>query len=44
MGLGLVIIAVFVALAFGTVYNMIKHAEQMPDDYCMEEYELKLKK
>lgn len=44
MGLDLVIIAVFVALLIGMVYYMIKHAEQVPDDYFMEEYELKLKK
>lgn len=39
----IIIIAVFVAIAFGTVYNMIKHSQQMPEDYGMNEWEVKLK-
>ena len=39
----LVIIAIFIVLSFCSIYIMIKHAKQVPDDCYMEEYEIKLK-
>lgn len=41
--IALIIITVFVLFVFGTIYSMINHAKHMPDDYAMEEYEIKLK-
>lgn len=37
-----IIIAFFIVLAFSSIY-IIKHAKQVPDDWYMEEYEIKLK-